>query len=67
MAARARRIEALVVRVIPAMAFAAAMVYWLHRYLAAWFSPNVASVLDLILFVVILVATNSFLKNLKGD
>jgi hypothetical protein len=51
--------------VIPAMAFAVAMVYWLSGYIAQWFSPNVTAVLDLILFVTIFVATNSFLKNLR--
>lgn len=51
--------------VLPAMAFAAAIVYWLHRYIAEWFSPNLASVIDLLLFVVIFVSTNTFLKNLR--
>ena len=53
--------------VLPSMAFAAAMVYWLSRYVSHWFSPNVTSVIDLLLFVTIMVATNSFLKNLRGD
>ena len=47
------------------MAFAAAMVYWLHRYIIQWVSTNVASFIDLLLFVVIMVATNTFLKNLR--
>jgi hypothetical protein len=47
------------------MAFAAAMVYWLHRYISAWFSTNLASVIDLLLFVTIMVATNTFLKKLR--
>ena len=51
--------------VFPSMAFAAAMVYWLNRYISDWFSPNVASAVDLLLFVTLFVATNSFLKNLK--
>jgi hypothetical protein len=51
--------------VLPSMAFAAAIVYWLHRYIGEWFSPNVASAVDLLLFVTIFVATNSFLKNLR--
>jgi hypothetical protein len=51
--------------VFPAMAFAAAIVYWLHRYISEWFSPNLASVVDLLLFVVIFVSTNTFLKNLR--
>jgi len=49
--------------VLPAMAFAAAMVYWLSRYISHWFSPNVTSFIDLILFVTIMVATNTLLKN----
>jgi hypothetical protein len=51
--------------VFPSMAFAAAMVYWLSGYIDNWFSQNVTAVLDLILFVTIFVATNSFLKNLR--
>ena len=51
--------------VLPSMAFAAAMVYWLSRYISHWFSPNVTSVIDLLLFVILFVATNSFLKNLR--
>lgn len=47
------------------MAFAAAMVYWLNRYVSHWFSDNVASAVDLLLFVTIFVATNSLLKNLR--
>jgi hypothetical protein len=50
---------------LPSMAFAAAIVYWLSRYVSEWFSPNVASVVDLLLFVTIFVSTNSFLKNLR--
>lgn len=53
--------------VIPAMAFAAAIVYWLHRYIAQWLSQGLTSFADLLLFVVIMVATNTFLKNLKGE
>jgi hypothetical protein len=47
------------------MAFAAAIVWWLSRYISAWFSPNVTSVIDLLLFVTLFVATNTFLKNLR--
>lgn len=50
---------------LPSMAFAAAMVYWLSRYVGEWFPTNVAAVIDLLLFVTIFVATNSFLKNLR--
>jgi len=48
---------------LPSMAFAAAVVYWLSHYVSRWFSPNVTSVIDLLLFVTIFVATNSLLKN----
>jgi hypothetical protein len=51
--------------VFPSMAFAAAMVYWLHRYISEWFSQGLTSVIDLLLFVVIFVSTNTFLKNLR--
>jgi hypothetical protein len=51
--------------VFPSMAFAAAMVYWLHRYVIEWVSANVAAFIDLILFVTIMTATNTFLKNLR--
>ena len=53
--------------VLPAMAFAAAIVYWLSGYISHWFSPNMTSVIDLLLFVVIFVSTHTFLKNLRGD
>lgn len=51
--------------ILASMTFASAMVYWLHRYVSAWFSPNLTSFIDLILFITILVATHSFLKNLR--
>ena len=51
--------------ILPSMCFAAAMVYWLSRYVSQWFSANVASVIDLFMFIIIFVATNSFLKNLR--
>jgi hypothetical protein len=50
---------------LPSMAFAAAIVYWLYRYVSNWFSPNATSVVLLFLFVIIFVATNTFLKNLR--
>lgn len=53
--------------VLPAMALAAVIVYALSGYIGHWFSPNVTSIIDLILFVTVFVATNSFLKNLRGD
>lgn len=51
--------------VLPSMAFAAAIVYWLHQYIAAWFSSGLAPVIDLLLFVTIFVSTNTLLKNLR--
>ena len=51
--------------VLPSMAFAAAIVYWLSGYIERYFSQNVTAAIDLILFVTIFVATNSFLKNLR--
>jgi hypothetical protein len=51
--------------ILPSMAFAAAMVYWLSHYVSRWFSPNITSVIDLILFVTLFIAMNSLLKNLR--
>jgi hypothetical protein len=53
--------------VLPAMALAACVVYVLSDYIARFFSPNITAVIDLLLFVTVMVATNSFLKNLRGD
>ena len=53
--------------VLPALAFATAMVYWLSGAISQWFSQNVASVIDLLLFVVVFVSTHTFLRSLKGD
>ncbi|HTE42629.1 MAG TPA: hypothetical protein VK629_17545 [Steroidobacteraceae bacterium] len=50
---------------LPSMAVAAVMVYWLSGYFAERFSQNVTSVIDLILFVTIFVATHTFLKKLR--
>jgi hypothetical protein len=36
-----------------------------QRYIDNWFSQNVTAVLDLILFVTIFVATNTFLRSLR--
>lgn len=47
------------------MAFAAAIVYWLHRYINAWLPSGLTPFADLLLFVTLFVATNSFLKNLR--
>jgi len=50
---------------LPSMAFAAVMVYWLSGYIGQHFSQNVTAVLDLILFVTIFVATHTFLRKLR--
>lgn len=53
--------------VLPAMALAACVVYVSSGFIGRFFSPNITALLDLLLFVVVMVATNSFLKNLRGD
>jgi hypothetical protein len=50
---------------LPSVALAMCVVYWLHHFVKQHFSVNISSVIDLILFVVIMVATNTFLKNLR--
>lgn len=50
---------------LPAIAFAAAMVYLLSDFIGRFFSPNVTAVIDLLLFVVIMTATHTLLKNLR--
>jgi hypothetical protein len=51
--------------VIPSMTLAGVVVYALSGYIGRFFSQNVASVVDLILFVTFFIATNSLLKNLR--
>jgi len=50
---------------LPAIALAGGLVYWLSGFIGRFFSPNVTSLIDLLLFVTIMVATNTFLKNLR--
>jgi len=50
---------------LPSVAFAACIVYWLSDFIGRFCSPNVTSLIDLLLFVTIMVATNTFLKNLR--
>lgn len=50
---------------LPSVALAMTIVYWLHHFIERHFSVNVSSVIELLLFVVIMVATNTFLKNLR--
>ena len=52
---------------LPAIALAMSVVYMLNKLISEYFSDNVTAVIDLLLFVVIMAATNSFLKNLRGD
>ena len=52
---------------LPSIALAASVVYMLSKFINQYFSDNVTAVIDLLLFVVIMVATNSLLKNLRGD
>lgn len=52
---------------LPAVAVAATMVYWLSGFIGQYFSELATSVIDLLLFVVIMVSINTFLKNMRGD
>jgi hypothetical protein len=50
---------------LPSVALAMCLVYWMHRFIERHVSLNVAAVLELILFVVIMVSTNTILKKLR--
>jgi len=50
---------------LPYMALAMCIVYSMHHLVERHFSANVSSVIELILFVVVMVSTNTFLKNLR--
>jgi hypothetical protein len=52
---------------LPAVAVAAAMVYWLSGLIGQYFSELATQIIDLLLFVVIMVAVNTLLKNWRGD
>ena len=52
---------------IPAMAVAATVVYWLSGLIGSHFSELAAQVIDLFLFVGVMVAVQMLLKNLRGD
>jgi hypothetical protein len=56
-----------VMTLLPAVAVAATMVYWLSGFIGQHFSELATSIIDLLLFVVFMVAINTFLKNLRGD
>ena len=49
----------------PSVALAACVVYLLSGHISHYCSANVTSVIDLVLFVTVMVATNTFLKNLR--
>lgn len=53
--------------ILPSMAVAVCVVYVASGFIGRFFSPNATAVIDLLLFVTVLVAVNSFLKNLRGD
>lgn len=50
---------------LPSMALAMCIVYSLHHLIQRHFSANMSSVMELILFIVIMVSTNTFLKKLR--
>jgi ribosomal protein S19 len=56
-----------VMTLLPAVAVAATMVYWLSGFIGQHFSELATSIIDLLLFVVFMVTINTFLKNLRGD
>ena len=52
---------------LPAIAVAATMVYWLSSFIGRHFSELTTQIIDLLLFVVIMTALNRLLKNWRGD
>jgi hypothetical protein len=52
---------------LPAIAVAATMVYWLSHFIGQYFSELATQVIDLLLFVGIMVAINTLLKSWRGD
>ncbi|MGC3982143.1 MAG: hypothetical protein QM808_12880 [Steroidobacteraceae bacterium] len=52
---------------LPAVAVAATMVYWLSGFIGQYFSELVTQIIDLLLFVAIMVTIHTLLKKLKGD
>lgn len=52
---------------IPAVAVAATMVYWLSDFIGRYFSELATQIIGLLLFVVIMVAVNTLLKSWRGD
>lgn len=52
---------------LPAVAVAATMVYWLSGFIGRYFSELATQVIDLFLFVAIMVVINTLLKKARGD
>lgn len=52
---------------LPAVAVALTMVYWLSGFIGQYFSELATQVIDLLLFVVIMTAINTLLKSWRGD
>jgi hypothetical protein len=52
---------------LPAMAVAATVVYWLSGLIGRHFSELTTQILDLFLFVGVMVVVQTFLKNMRGD
>ncbi|MGD9841781.1 MAG: hypothetical protein AB7F79_03935 [Steroidobacteraceae bacterium] len=52
---------------LPSVAVAATMVYWLSGFIGRYFSEMATQIIDLLLFVVIMVSINTLLKNWRGD
>ncbi|MES1146924.1 MAG: hypothetical protein ABUL52_00870 [Solimonas sp.] len=50
---------------LPSIALAMCVVYSLHHFIQRHFSVNVVAVIELLLFVVIMVSANTFLKKLR--
>ena len=52
---------------LPAVAVAATVVYWLSGFIGHYFSELATQVIDLLLFVIVMVAINTLLKSWRGD
>lgn len=52
---------------LPAVAVALTMVYWLSGFIGQYFSELATQIIDLLLFVIIMTAINTLLKSWRGD
>ncbi|MGE0114327.1 MAG: hypothetical protein AB7T07_05520 [Steroidobacteraceae bacterium] len=52
---------------LPAIAVALTLVYWLSGFIGQYFSELTTQIIDLLLFVVIMTAINTLLKSWRGD